>query len=83
MDDSILDTIGSPLVSVDAPSGATIAAKLESRNPGGSAKDRAALWMIAAAERDGELREGWRSCLWCWGVTPSSRVAQSLSRPPA
>ncbi len=58
MDDSILDTIGSPLVSVDAPAGATIAAKLESRNPGGSAKDRAALWMIAAAERDGELREG-------------------------
>jgi len=55
MDDSILDTIGSPLVEVDAPDGATVAAKIESQNPGGSAKDRAALWMIEAAERDGEL----------------------------
>ena len=55
MDDSILDTIGSPLVAVDAPAGATIAAKIESQNPGGSAKDRAALWMIEAAERDGDL----------------------------
>ncbi|ESS10124.1 MAG: cysteine synthase [uncultured archaeon A07HN63] len=55
MDDSILDTIGSPLVEVDAPDGATIAAKIESQNPGGSAKDRAALWMIEAAERDGDL----------------------------
>jgi cysteine synthase (EC 2.5.1.47) len=55
MDDSILDTVGSPLVEVDAPDGATIAAKIESQNPGGSAKDRAALWMIEAAERDGDL----------------------------
>jgi len=55
MDDTIVDTIGSPLVEVDAPEGATIAAKIESQNPGGSAKDRAALWMIEAAERDGEL----------------------------
>jgi cysteine synthase A len=58
MDDSILDTIGSPLVEVDAPEGATIAAKIESQNPGGSAKDRAALWMIEAAERDGDLAGG-------------------------
>jgi len=58
MDDSIVDTIGSPLVAVDAPDGATIAAKIESQNPGGSAKDRAALWMIEAAERDGELTDG-------------------------
>ena len=55
MDDTIVDTIGSPLVEVDAPEGATIAAKIESQNPGGSAKDRAALWMIEAAERNGEL----------------------------
>ncbi|MFC7042522.1 PLP-dependent cysteine synthase family protein [Halonotius sp. GCM10025705] len=55
MDDTIVDTIGSPLVEVDAPEGATIAAKIESQNPGGSAKDRAALWMIEAAERDGDL----------------------------
>ena len=57
MDQSILDTIGSPLVEVDAPDGATIAAKIESQNPGGSAKDRAALWMIEAAERDGDLTD--------------------------
>ena len=58
MDRSILETIGSPLVEVDSPAGATVAAKLESFNPGGSAKDRAALWMIEAAERDGELADG-------------------------
>ncbi|MFC7142658.1 PLP-dependent cysteine synthase family protein [Halosimplex aquaticum] len=55
---SILDTIGSPLVEVDAPDGATIAAKVESYNPGGSAKDRPAKEMVEAAERDGVLTEG-------------------------
>jgi len=58
MDQSILDTIGSPLVEVDAPHGSTIAAKLESRNPGGSAKDRPALWMIETAEEEGTLTPG-------------------------
>ena len=58
MDDSILETIGSPLVEVDAPEGSTIAAKLESRNPGGSAKDRPALWMIETAEAEGTLTPG-------------------------
>ncbi|MFW6320294.1 MAG: PLP-dependent cysteine synthase family protein [Halohasta sp.] len=58
MDHSILDTIGSPLVEVDAPEGSTIAAKLESRNPGGSAKDRPALWMIETAEEEGTLAPG-------------------------
>jgi cysteine synthase B len=33
-------------------------AKLEDRNPTGSVKDRAALWMIKAAEADGRLRAG-------------------------
>jgi cysteine synthase B len=33
-------------------------AKLEDRNPTGSVKDRAALYMIEAAERDGRLRPG-------------------------
>ena len=33
-----------------------VLAKLESKNPGGSAKDRIALSMIDAAERDGRLR---------------------------
>ena len=58
MDHSILDTIGSPLVEVDSPDGSTIAAKLESRNPGGSAKDRPALWMIETAEAEGILTPG-------------------------
>jgi cysteine synthase A len=58
MKDSILDTIGSPLVSVRAPEGATVAAKVESFNPGGSAKDRPAKYMIDAAERNGSLGPG-------------------------
>jgi cysteine synthase B len=33
-------------------------AKLEDRNPTGSVKDRAALWMVRAAEAAGELRPG-------------------------
>jgi cysteine synthase A len=58
MDDGILDTIGSPLVRVDAPDGAVLAAKVESKNPGGSAKDRPALSMVRAAERAGALTPG-------------------------
>ncbi|MDY6818559.1 MAG: PLP-dependent cysteine synthase family protein [Halobacteriales archaeon] len=58
MYDSILDTIGSPLVQVGSPPGVTIAAKVESFNPGGSAKDRPALWMIEAAEASGDLQPG-------------------------
>ena len=37
---------------------ANIFGKLESQNPAGSIKDRAALYMINAAERDGILKEG-------------------------
>ncbi|WP_302080847.1 PLP-dependent cysteine synthase family protein [Salinibaculum rarum] len=55
MDESILDTIGSPLVAVESPEGTTIAAKVESFNPGGSAKDRPAMAMVEAAEERGEL----------------------------
>jgi cysteine synthase A len=58
MKESILDTVGSPLVRVDAPAGATVAAKLEAKNPGGSAKDRPAVAMVEAAERAGELDPG-------------------------
>lgn len=54
----ILDTIGSPLVQVDSPPGAVVAAKIESKNPGGSAKDRPALAMVEAAEADGTLQPG-------------------------
>ncbi|WP_440769102.1 PLP-dependent cysteine synthase family protein [Natronorubrum sp. DTA28] len=66
MKGSILDTIGSPLVQVDSPEGATVAAKVESFNPGGSAKDRPALQMIRAAERDGTIEPG------DWLVEPTS-----------
>lgn len=58
MHGSILDAIGTPLVRIDSPEGATVAAKLESFNPGGSAKDRPALAMIEAAEREGLLEPG-------------------------
>ena len=58
MHDSILDTIGSPLVRIDSPEGTTVAAKVDSKNPGGSAKDRPAKAMVEAAERAGELEPG-------------------------
>src|SRR5688500_20244365 len=60
--DSILDAVGdTPLVrlsrlgkSLKTP----IVAKMEALNPGGSIKDRAALALIEAAERDGKLKPG-------------------------
>jgi len=59
---SVLDTIGNtPLVALDrlaADVPARIAAKLEYYGPGGSIKDRAALFAIEAAERSGRLRPG-------------------------
>lgn len=58
MDSDVLDTIGTPLVEVDAPDGTTVAAKLESKNPGGSAKDRPAQYMVRAAEEAGDLEPG-------------------------
>ena len=58
MHENILETIGSPLVAVDSPDGTTVAAKVESFNPGGSAKDRPALWMVEAAEAEGRLESG-------------------------
>lgn len=58
MNSDVLDAIGTPLVEVDSPGGTTVAAKLESKNPGGSAKDRPALYMVRAAEEAGELEPG-------------------------
>ena len=40
------------------PGSATIFAKLEYLNPGGSVKDRAAIGLIARAEREGKLKPG-------------------------
>jgi [CysO sulfur-carrier protein]-thiocarboxylate-dependent cysteine synthase len=60
--ESILDLIGdTPLVGVHALSpnpAVRIYAKLEGQNPGGSMKDRIALRMVEAAERDGVLQPG-------------------------
>lgn len=55
---AIGDTPLVPLRRITSPSGAEVWVKLESRNPGGSVKDRAALWIIRAAERDGLLGPG-------------------------
>jgi cysteine synthase len=57
--ESILDLVGrTPLLrlkQLEPSGGAQIWAKLEYLNPGGSVKDRAALGMVLAAERDGRL----------------------------
>jgi cysteine synthase A len=46
------------LKSASAETGCEILGKAEFMNPGGSVKDRAALAIVAAAERSGELRAG-------------------------
>jgi cystathionine beta-synthase len=60
--DSILDTIGdTPLVRlsrIGAGLRPQLVAKLETFNPGGSIKDRVAVALIDAAERDGLLKPG-------------------------
>ena len=50
-----------PLIKIEslsAKTGCTILGKAEFMNPGGSVKDRAALWMINAAEKSGALQPG-------------------------
>ena len=60
--DHILDTIGNtPLVRMNRITRGiqgTMVAKVEAFNPGGSVKDRIAIHMIDAAERDGSLKPG-------------------------
>ncbi|MBW8807626.1 MAG: cysteine synthase A [Lysobacter sp.] len=59
--DSILDTIGrTPIVRLHrlAPEHATVYAKVEAFNPGGSVKDRLALAIILDAEARGQLKPG-------------------------
>lgn len=46
--------------SLSAATGCTILGKAEHLNPGGSVKDRAAKWMIEAAEQTGQLTPGTR-----------------------
>ncbi len=56
---SLLDAIGNtPLVKVPFNIPGTLCAKLEYLNPGGSVKDRSALFMIEEAERTGTLKPG-------------------------
>ena len=59
---NLIDLIGNtPMVKlqkITPASGAEVYVKLESMNPGGSVKDRAALGMIEAAEEDGSLKSG-------------------------
>jgi len=58
--DNVLETIGkTPLIRLNrltAGLKCTVAAKLESRNPGGSVKDRICLSMIAEGEKQGLLK---------------------------
>jgi cysteine synthase A len=59
--DSVLDTVGdTPCIRVNriAPDHVTVYVKCEAFNPAGSVKDRLALSIIEAAERDGRLRPG-------------------------
>ncbi|HKH35410.1 MAG TPA: pyridoxal-phosphate dependent enzyme, partial [Beijerinckiaceae bacterium] len=60
--ESILDAVGeTPLVRLSRlgrPLKPQLVAKIEALNPGGSIKDRAALALIEAAERDGHLKPG-------------------------
>jgi cysteine synthase A len=60
--DSVLDLVGNtPMVRLRriVPAGwAEVVGKVESLNPGGSVKDRIALSMIEAAEREGKLKPG-------------------------
>lgn len=56
---TLLESIGNtPMIRLDLPVKATVLAKLEFMNPSGSLKDRAALYMIEEAERQGKLKPG-------------------------
>ncbi len=60
--DSLVELVGNtPLVrlrKVSTGAGADVLAKIEYVNPGGSVKDRIALYMVTAAEASGALRPG-------------------------
>src|SRR5687768_7474113 len=60
--DGVFELVGkTPLVRLRKLSpvgGAEVCAKLESKNPGGSVKDRPALAMMLAAEQAGQLNRG-------------------------
>ena len=56
---SVLSLIGNtPLLKIECHAKPSLFAKLEMQNPGGSIKDRCALYMIEEAERSGKLHPG-------------------------
>jgi len=56
---NVLDQIGNtPIVCLKSVLGADIFAKAEHLNPGGSIKDRVALFMLEEARKSGELKDG-------------------------
>ena len=59
---NLLDTIGNtPIIQLNniiKTTNVNLYAKLEGQNPGGSIKDRVALYMIEQAEKKGELKKG-------------------------
>jgi cysteine synthase A len=57
--EGVLNYFGNtPLVKLQRIGAGSLYGKLESRNPGGSVKDRIALAMVKAAEKEGRLRPG-------------------------
>ena len=59
--DSVLETVGdTPCIRINriAPDHVTVYVKAEAFNPAASVKDRLALNIIEAAERDGRLKPG-------------------------
>src|SRR5947209_8920016 len=59
--ENILETLGNtPLVKLGrfSPQGATLAAKIESKNPGASVKDRIGVALVEAGEQAGLLKPG-------------------------
>jgi cystathionine beta-synthase len=62
IDENVLSAIGdTPLVRLNkvvGPDDATVLCKLEFMNPGGSIKDRMAIYILDKAERDGRLKPG-------------------------
>jgi cystathionine beta-synthase len=78
--ENILQLIGrTPLVKLNKVTRgieATVLAKLESMNPGGSVKDRIGIAMIERAEREGRLKPGGSS----WSRPVGIRASDWRSR---
>ena len=86
---TILSAIGqTPLVRLNklvGPNDATVYAKCEFLNPGGSIKDRMALHIIEKGEREGKLKpggvKGTRSGTWAVAATAHPAKFESIVEP--